>query len=428
MHSAGWTVMRIRDVGRVVTGRTPPTERSDYFGTEYPFVTPSDMDGTKTIRSTERGLSQCGADLLKSNRVQPGSIAVSCIGWQMGKVAMLSQVSYTNQQINTIIPNSMADVDFLYYSLCTRRSELKNLGSVGTRTPILNKSRFEDLSLPLPPLPVQRTIAGILSAYDDLIETNTRRIAILEEMAQALYREWFVNFRFPGRERCRMVESALGTIPEGWRVAKLGDVARLCRGRSYSGSELVDDGGMPFLNLKCIERGGGFRYDGIKRYVGPHKESQLARPGDIIMAVTDMTQERRIVARAARVPTTGEPESVISMDLVRIAPESDIPRDYLYSMLRWSSFADEVKQHANGVNVLHLHPDRIGDFRFSLPPTELGCKYAGITSDMFDTMDVLRLQNANLRLTRDILLPTLVSGEVNVEQLDIETETEGVIA
>ncbi len=89
----------------------------------------------------------------------------------------------------------------------------------------MNKSRFENLIVTLPPLPIQRKIAAILSAYDDLIENNTRRIALLEEMAQALYREWFVHFRFPGHESVPLVDSPLGPIPEGWQMAKLGEVA-----------------------------------------------------------------------------------------------------------------------------------------------------------------------------------------------------------
>src|SRR5208282_6546582 len=112
-----------------------------------------------------------------------------CIGWQMGEAIMTAQPSFTNQQINTIVPSSKVEPSFLYYSLRPRKQELLSLGAAaGVRTPILNKSAFCDLKVKIPPLSVQHWIAGILSAYDDLIENNNRRIKILEEMAQMIYR------------------------------------------------------------------------------------------------------------------------------------------------------------------------------------------------------------------------------------------------
>jgi type I restriction enzyme S subunit len=200
---SGWRKYRIGDLGRIVTGRTPPTREPDHFGETYLFITPSDMDCRKKADSTQRYLSDKGAELLRRNLLPSGSVAVSCIGWQMGKCIMTCRPSFTNQQLNTIIPNEKIDANFLYYALLVRRDELLSLGAAtGVRTPILNKSAFSDLDLLAPAIEVQRKIAAILSAYDDLIENNTHRIAILEDMAQAIYREWFVHFRFP-RPRAR---------------------------------------------------------------------------------------------------------------------------------------------------------------------------------------------------------------------------------
>jgi type I restriction enzyme S subunit len=252
---------------------------------------------------------------------------------------------------------------------------------VGTSQPKLALFRIRQIEVPNPPLKTQRKIAAILSAYDDLIENNTRRIAIVEEMARLLYSEWFLEFRFPGHESVEMVDSPLGAIPEGWEVKQVGDIATLSRGRSYASSNLVNEGGMPFLNLKCINRGGGFRSEGIKWYEGPYKDGQTAKAGDVIIAVTDMTQERRIVAHAARVPRNEYPLSVVSMDLVKLLPQEGIPTAYLCAMLRYSDFPDEVKQFANGVNVLHLNPERILEYAFSLPAphalrlSEWPCRY-----------------------------------------------------
>ncbi len=344
-----------------------------------------------------------------------------------GRYGTLGEVFYIDEDFwplnTTLYVRDFKGNDPLFLSYFLRTLNLAHQNAAGA-VPGLNRNALHLLPVSIPPLPTQHKIAFILSAYDDLIENNTRRIAILEEMAQSLYREWFVHFRFPGHEKKRLVESELGLIPEGWDVVKIRDISTLYRGRSYSGMDIATVNGLPFLNLKCIERDGGFRHDGIKRYQGPYKETQTARAGDIIMAVTDMTQERRLVARAARVPKTGEIKFVFSMDLVKIDPHDENCRDYLYGMLRFSSFPDEVKQYANGANVLHLSPERIENFLFPLAPEELYKKFSTICSDMYKACDTLQAKNSNLRKTRDLLLPKLISGEVDVEGFDIHVERE----
>ena len=134
-----------------------------------------------------------------------------------------------------------------------------------------------------------------------------------------------------------------------------------------------------------------------------------------------MTQERRVIARAARVPDIGEDFFVRSMDVVKLAPNPDVDKTYLYAMLRLSGFADEVKQHANGVNVLHLNPERIEGYQFALPPEKLRNEFGKIAEPNYRMCDVLEKQNANLRRTRDLLLPRLVSGEIEIEKLGIQS-------
>jgi type I restriction enzyme S subunit len=302
---------------------------------------------------------------------------------------------------------------FAYYFLQTMGFERLDAGA---SNPTLNRNHIHTIPVKWPPLDEQRRIAGILSAYDDLIENCQRRIRILEEMARRLYREWFVHFRYPGHESIPLVDSPLGVVPQGWTVRPLGEVATVHRGRSYRSEELADEGGVPFLNLKCLDRDGGFRRSGIKCFNGKVKPEHWARKGDVVMAVTDMTQERRIVARAARVPTLDGGQAVFSMDLVRIEPVPGVDKDFLYAFLRFSGFADEVKNHANGANVLHLSPDRIRDY-LAVWPASAPVNRAGTSfGAMFENIDTLENQAANLRRTRDLLLPKLLmpSEEINV--------------
>lgn len=339
----------------------------------------------------------------------------------LGEVGMLrgdDQVFLGQRLVSYRANPAKLDNRFLLYAFQGRdvQAQVKGLGS-GATVEHMRVPDCEKLTLSLPTLSEQRRIASILSAYDDLIENNTRRIAILEEMARRIYEEWFVRFRFPGHEQVKMVESELGLIPEGWFPSPVGEYVTVHRGKSYKSAELADEGGRPFVNLKCMERDGGFRKSGLKRFTGSYKETQKVTTGDLVMAVTDMTQERRIVARCGRVPRLGADFGVISMDLVKIDANKGVPKDFMYGMFRWSGFADEVKQHANGANVLHLSPDRIAEYRFALPPSDVTAQFAGLISPMLHQSDVLLEKNEVLRTTRDLLLPKLISGELDVSTL-----------
>lgn len=325
-----------------------------------------------------------------------------------------------------ITPDSHKTVPYFLYCCLNAPSVKQQIDSFvgGASQPTISLKNILRLRLPLPDISIQRKIAAILSAYDDLIENNLRRIKILEEMTQNLYREWFVKFRFPGHEKARFVDSPLGRIPEGWVVRSISDVAVIHRGRSYKSTELADEGGRPFINLKCIERDGGFRSSGLKRYTGLFKDTHTVRNGEIVMAITDMTQERRIVARVGRVSRLDADFGIISMDLVRVACRGSLPETYLYALLRWSNFADEVKQHANGANVLHLLPARIEEFRFICSTSEIATLFRDIVLPVLTLCESLEQKNTTLRRTRDLLLPKLISGEVDVSELDIAVPEE----
>ncbi|WP_295394761.1 restriction endonuclease subunit S [uncultured Thiodictyon sp.] len=297
----------------------------------------------------------------------------------------------------------------------------------GVTVPHISGTQILGFSFYLPPFTTQQRIAAILSAYDDLIENNLRRIKILEEMAQNLYREWFVKFRFPGHQQVRFTDSPLGRIPEQWQVASISDIAIIHRGRSYKGTELADEGGRPFINLKCMERDGGFRSSGLKRYTGLFKDTQTVRAGEMVMAITDMTQERRIVARVGRVSRLDSDFGILSMDLVRAASRGKLSEAYLYAMLRWSGFADEVKQHANGANVLHLLPDQIGEYHFVCPTPDIATRFEEIVLPMLSLSETLEHRNTTLRRTRDLLLPRLISGELDVSDLDVAVTEEPAV-
>jgi type I restriction enzyme S subunit len=188
-----WETFRLGELGKIVTGKTPSKKVAGAFGGETPFVTPRDMDGCRLIESTERKLSQSGVQSVRGSIIPANSVAVSCIGSDMGKAVIILEESITNQQINTIVVSDKFDFNYVYYNLSDRKDEIRGAAG-GSAQPILNKTHFSQLEINIPPLPEQKAIAHVLGSLDDKIELNRRMNETLEGMAQALFKSWFVDF------------------------------------------------------------------------------------------------------------------------------------------------------------------------------------------------------------------------------------------
>ena len=182
-----WRQTRLAQLGRIVTGRTPPSRNPEFFGGRIPFVTPTDFDGRRQIESTGRYLSSLGADALSNVRIPSGAVMVSCIGSDMGRSAMAAKDCVTNQQINSIVVDPPEDLLFVYYNLVSRREEIRAAAS-GSAQPILNKSAFGRFTIVLPRPDEQRAISDVLGALDDKIEQNRQTIRQLEHLARAIFR------------------------------------------------------------------------------------------------------------------------------------------------------------------------------------------------------------------------------------------------
>lgn len=219
-----WKNCKISDLGKIVTGKTPKTTIQENYGGDFPFLSPSDNMGQKHISTTAKTLTFLGKNEVKKSIIPCGSVCVSCIGSDLGKVVISGREMVTNQQINSIIPNKENDGDFIYYLMSIVGKELNFLSKTSTAIPIINKSTFSNTNIRIPVnLSDQRKIAGILSALDAKIENNNKINANLEAQAQALFKSWFVDFT-PFKDQ-PFVDSELGPIPQGWKVGKLGDIA-----------------------------------------------------------------------------------------------------------------------------------------------------------------------------------------------------------
>lgn len=167
--------VRLGDLGQIVTGKTPPTKNADYYGGDTPFLTPSDDMNGKYAPNTARKLSESGVGVVRRCLLPAGSICMSCIGSDLGKVVVTRVPLVTNQQINAIIPSQeLVDLDFLYYSMLPLGRRLNALSKTSTAVPIVNKSTFSDCIIALPNIHLQRAIGYVLTTLDRRIEINRR--------------------------------------------------------------------------------------------------------------------------------------------------------------------------------------------------------------------------------------------------------------
>jgi type I restriction enzyme S subunit len=275
-------------------------------------------------------------------------------------------------------------VRFVKYAIDTMKLRMQSI-SRGTTQDNLSLDKLLTFDFLTPPLPTQRKIAAVLSAYDDLIENNTRRIAILEEMAQLLYREWFVHFRFPGYEEVEMMDSGLGPIPEGWEVKQLGDVIELAYGTGLRKSDRLP---------------GPYPVYGSSGVVDYHKESLVEGPGIIVGWKGNVGS------------VFWSDDNFYPIDTVFYV-KTDVHLHYVYYNLQHQNFiSTDTAVPGLKRNQAYLLP-------FLLPDAEVMQQFQDLIAPMFKQIKNLQLKNANLRRTHDLLLPRLISGEVDVSELNL---------
>jgi type I restriction enzyme S subunit len=293
-------------------------------------------------------------------------------------------------------------------------------GSAASAVPGVNRNHLHKLPVSVPSLTTQRRIAAVLTAFDELIEINERRIELLEDLARSLYREWFVHFRFPGHEDVELVDFELGSIPKGWDVRKLKDVVTLEKGLSYKGAHLTDVG-RPMANLKCLAPSGGFRRGGTKPYSGAFKPRHAVSPGDLIVANTDLTQAGHVIGSPAIVPARAfAGGGLISHHLFAVRPldgSGTVP--FLCQMLAHEAFRSFARGRASGTTVLGLRADDAVEFRFVAPPVALRSAFSAIAGALYEQAEALRDLNEDLAATRDLLLPRLVTGGLDISEIDL---------
>ncbi len=425
------SVWKIRPVGEMAKVMSGYAFKSSEFQSEgipvikiknirdgYVDLTDAQCVDEKYLTSIDTKFQITRGDLLisltGSHITQPDSV--------VGRVAryLHRQKSLLNQRGGKITITNLDECDalFLLYMLTSEENSrtIALMAQGAASQANISPSQVESLKIPIPDVVVQRKIAAILSAYDDLIDNNNRRIKILEEMAKLLYREWFVDFRFPGHENVRMVDSPLGKIPEEWKTSQLNEFGTVLTGKTPSKKMPSYYGDyMSFIktpdmvgNIFIIETSESLSKE------GSYSQRNKTLPADTL-CVTCIGTPGIVSITSEASQTNQQINSIILNDKVY--------REFLYFALL--GLKETIERYGStGATMPNLSKGKFESLIMIHPTDVLISRFHDYTEGIFNQIKISQLKNINLRKARDILLPKLISGELDVSGLDIEIPEE----
>ena len=353
-------------------------------------------------------------EALNKGKLRRGDIVLTTRG-TIGNTAYYNDtIPFENVRINSGMVILRCDPSkllpaFLYQFVRSPRffSQVNGLRS-GVAQPQLPIRDMRQIRLPLPPLPIQRRIAGILSAYDELIENSQRRIKILESMARGLYREWFVHFRFPGHESVPRVKSPLGEIPEGWEVKPFGEIYNTSSGGTPSRKrpEYFEGGSIDWVkSQELLDKFILSTEERITADAVANSSAKVFPPNTVLVALYGATIGMLAIISG---------EAATNQACCAVLPKSSAyGREFAFLTLLTNR--ERIIGLRLGAAQQNISQVLLRNFECIKPPTEIATQFAEHVSPLFDGILNLQLQIENLRRTRDLLLPRLMTGQINLE-------------
>jgi type I restriction enzyme S subunit len=446
--SSDWRSYRLDEVGRIVTGKTPKGNVAEYVGTDVPFVTPPDFDGSKWIYETARRISSAGALSVKNNIVPAGSVLVTCIGSDMGKAALTASACVTNQQINAVVVDQEKFCpEFLYYNLSLRKDEIRGLAG-GSAQPILNKTAFGQVRFDCPPLAQQKEISAAFGPLDDRITLLRETNATLEAIAQALFKSWFVDFdpvhaKAEGRQpegaiqKCMSAaegrmpkaamdattaalfpdsfeESELGLVPRGWAAVTMADVSTVGIGKTpprkesqWFSEDLRD---VRWVSIRDMGASGVYASQ-TSEYLTPEaveKFNVRRIPDNTVLMSFKMTIGRVAI-------TDGEMTTNEAIAHFRLDTDSPLSAEYIYLHLRQFDFSrlSSTSSIADAVN-----SKTVREIPILVPGNQVAAAFQDQISTVFAILKKNEQQAQTLTQLRDTLLPRLISGQLRLPEAE----------
>lgn len=375
--------IKIKDIGNIVTGKTPPTKSKEYYGDDYVFIKPTYIDMNSRYfdniveRVSEEAFKKYGNSFVPKN-----STCVVTIGSIGEKMCLTKELCITNQAINTVVPNlEEYDPIFVYYLLKYNLYKVKSMNN-GTSSGRENVSKgtFENIEVEVPELSIQKKIAKTLSSYDDLIENNLKRIKLLEESAELLYKEWFINFRYPGYEWEKLIDG----IPKGWKKKKIGEfILKSKRKVKVRKDEYLDSGNIPVI-------------DQSQKFIGGYTNNDDA---------TEMGVPAIIFGDHTRIVKYIDFPFASGADGTQLiySNSDEVSQQYFYCAIK----CIDLSNYAYARHFKYLKEEEI-----YIPSKNIMDRFSDIAYGNFKQISNLRSQNSRLIESRDVLIPKLIMGEI----------------
>lgn len=333
-------------------------------------------------------------------KVEPPGVITGRSG-SLGVVQYVSEKYWPHNTSLWVKDFKNNDPRFVYY--CMKGLDFARFNA-GAGVPTLNRNHLDSLEVEVPSLPTQRRIASILSAYDELIENNQRRIRILEDMARSLYHEWFVHFRYPGHESVPLVDSPLDQIPQGWELKRLAEIAVV--NRAQINAKLAPEK-LLYIDIASVSPG---QIDSVTPYLfadAPGRARRVVQHGDVLWSCV------RPNRRSHALVVHPEVNTIASTGFAVLTAKS-VPFTFLYFATTTDDFVSYLTNNASGAAYPAVTAATFEKAELLIPPSVLLERFGEVTIAMAEQAHTLQRQTANLRRTRDLLLPRLLSGQVNL--------------
>ena len=387
------TIQALKNISlRISSGGTPSRRHSEYFSKESGHLWVKSKELLDSgISSTEEKITDDALNNSSAKYFPEHSVLIAMYGANVGQLGWLRNPATVNQAVcGLVIDPEKADWRYVFYALLQNRDNL-TVQARGAAQQNLNQDLIKSFEIPFLSLDDQHLVSDVLSAYDDLIENNTRRIQILEQLAQAIYIEWFVKFRFPGYEKVKMVDSGtdFGKIPEGWEVKKIGEIFSVKYGKNLPKTTITESGKFPVYGAGGV--------------IGFYSEKNI---NDKTALITSRGNGSGTVWRTKGSGfVTNNSFSITGKDWY-----SYFNMSLIYNLL----LSANIRSSISGSAQPQVTINSLNYVEVLVPEKSIAEIFQNEAMYLYDLSDRLFMTNQNLRQTRDLLLPRLVTGEIKV--------------
>lgn len=406
---------KLSEVMDLIGGGTPKTSKLEYWNGDIPWLSVKDFNnGFRYVYETEKSITQLGLENSSTKLLQKGDIIISARG-TVGEIATIPFPMAFNQSCYGLRAKSgIVTSDYLYYLIKHNVSVLKK-NTHGSVFDTITRSTFDNIEVEIPSIEIQEKIASILSDCDDKIELNNAINNNLEQQAQLLFKSWFVDF-----------EPFNGTMPSDWEVVPFEKIVDFQNGYAFKSKELLNEPSSDCYQVfkqGHIARGGGFIPDGTKSWYPKRLASKLERfvlkKGDILMAMTDMKDNVAILGNTAIMPIDNEYIVNQRVGHLRANGYKGITYPFIYLLTNSTDFLIDLRSRANSGVQVNLSSAEIKASQTVLPSEKVNTAFSEITLPMFEAIISNQLENQRLAQLRDALLPKLMSGELDVSNIEL---------